>query len=111
MPPPPLLQPLRVQSPSQVYASHAFTPPAPMRSPSTSTAGKVPIPRMRSEAEAGSVAAGSREGGDKHRISHACEPCRSRKTKCSGERPACGHCREHGLVCAYGDGKRDRAKK
>jgi len=49
--------------------------------------------------------------GDKHRVSHACEPCRHRKTKCSGERPVCKHCEDFRINCVYTDGKRDRTKK
>lgn len=48
---------------------------------------------------------------DKVRVSHACEPCRQRKTKCSGERPVCRHCEEFQYSCFYADGKRERTKK
>ena len=48
---------------------------------------------------------------DKNRVAHACEPCRQRKTKCSGERPACQHCEDFKLHCVYADGKRDRTIK
>ncbi|KAI4177125.1 MAG: hypothetical protein LQ343_000607 [Gyalolechia ehrenbergii] len=48
---------------------------------------------------------------NKHRVSHACEPCRQRKTKCSGERPVCKHCEDFKITCIYADGKRDRTKR
>ncbi|WWD17722.1 hypothetical protein CI109_102163 [Kwoniella shandongensis] len=31
----------------------------------------------------------------------ACEPCRSRKIKCSGERPSCARCTKQGKDCVY----------
>lgn len=71
---------------------------------------KVAIPRLRRDSDVGSGVT-SLKGGDKHRVSHACEPCRHRKTKCSGERPVCKHCEDFKITCAYADGKRDRVKK
>ncbi|KAL9103120.1 MAG: hypothetical protein Q9163_001799 [Psora crenata] len=71
--------------------------------------GKVAIPRLRRESDA--YATASTSTADKPRVAHACEPCRSRKTKCSGDRPSCKHCVKNGLKCFYSDGKRDRIKK
>ena len=71
---------------------------------------KVAIPRLRPDSDSIS-AAGSSTLGDKHRVSHACEPCRHRKTKCSGERPTCKHCEDFKITCVYADGKRDRVKR
>ncbi|KAK9450553.1 fungal-specific transcription factor domain-containing protein [Limtongia smithiae] len=45
------------------------------------------------------------------RISHACEPCRIRKTKCSGKTPICSHCQAFGIACYYASNKRDRIKE
>ncbi|KAL8697220.1 MAG: hypothetical protein Q9224_002422 [Gallowayella concinna] len=74
-------------------------------------AGKMPIPRLKRNID-GPPAAGSANSSDnKHRVSHACEPCRQRKTKCSGERPICKHCEDFKIPCVYEDGKRDRTKK
>ncbi|KAI9675074.1 MAG: hypothetical protein M1817_001481 [Caeruleum heppii] len=70
---------------------------------------KIAIPRLPRDVEY--LGSSSREAMDKNRVSHACEPCRSRKTKCTGERPTCNHCRDHSLTCVYADGKRDRARK
>ncbi|RVX70003.1 hypothetical protein B0A52_06174 [Exophiala mesophila] len=71
--------------------------------------GKIAIPRLKRPVDqSGDDAA--RPGG-KHRVTHACEPCRHRKTKCSGERPACRHCVDFKIACYYADGKRDRVKK
>lgn len=121
------LQPHRqeIQSPSppsttfRMYSFPHAVPASPLTTtpvhPSSSTLQprppKVPIPRLHQESDAASVASLTQQGSERSRVGHACEPCRSRKTKCSGERPTCGHCREHALLCVYGDGKRDRAKK
>lgn len=72
-------------------------------------AAKVAIPRLKRSSETGGEDA-SRSGG-RHRVNHACEPCRHRKTKCSGERPVCRHCQDFKIACFYADGKRDRVKK
>ncbi|KAH8091373.1 hypothetical protein BXZ70DRAFT_1011186 [Cristinia sonorae] len=42
------------------------------------------------------------------RTEHACEPCRRRKAKCTGER-VCRRCRLRGLDCVYGE-KKTRGK-
>jgi len=72
-------------------------------------APKVAIPRLLNRGD--SVAAAGSKTGGRHRVMHACEPCRTRKTKCSGEKPACRHCQDFKVRCIYADGKRDRAKK
>ena len=57
---------------------------------------KLPIPRLRRE---------KREKGA-GRVSQACEPCRERKNKCDGNRPACSQCRAQGLdECFYPERK------
>ncbi|KAI0010804.1 heterokaryon incompatibility protein-domain-containing protein [Xylariaceae sp. FL0662B] len=38
----------------------------------------------------------------------ACDFCRSKKSKCSGERPACRRCREAGTACVYSRRRRTR---
>lgn len=42
------------------------------------------------------------ERPERVRTSHACEPCRERKTKCDGERPSCRRCLHTGASCHYG---------
>lgn len=37
----------------------------------------------------------------KPRVSRACEPCRKRKTRCDGQRPACNNCLGSGRDCHY----------
>ena len=78
--------------------------------PQHQRAGKIAIPRLRRDSDSISTAV-SAYPSDKHRVSHACEPCRHRKTKCSGERPQCKHCQDFRLPCVYADGKRIRIKK
>lgn len=50
---------------------------------------KVPIPRLRPSAtrDDGSGGSTGASGGDRHRVPHACEPCRQRKTKVRAEKP------------------------
>lgn len=71
---------------------------------------KIAIPRLHREPDVASTP-GSSVLGDKHRVTHACESCRHRKTKCSGDRPICKHCEDFNLACVYEDGKRDRTRK
>lgn len=76
---------------------------------SAAKSAKVAIPRLKKSVDATGEDA-TRSGG-RHRVNHACEPCRHRKTKCSGERPVCRHCQDFKIACFYADGKRDRVKK
>ncbi|KAK9325597.1 fungal-specific transcription factor domain-containing protein [Lipomyces orientalis] len=82
--------------------------------------GKVAIPRQRPymESIASAIAPSGTSavqrnmtGGKSARISHACESCRLRKTKCSGERPLCSHCKAFGIECHYANNKRDRTRE
>jgi hypothetical protein len=98
---------------SQTPLTPLFRKPESPRSsgsdPNPAKAAKIAIPRLKRSAEANASNDG-RVGG-KHRVNHACEPCRQRKTKCSGERPVCRHCQDFKIQCLYADGKRDRVKK
>lgn len=51
------------------------------------------------------------ERPERARTSHACEPCRERKTKCDGERPSCRRCLHTGTICHYGYGKGWKKRK
>lgn len=62
---------------------------------------KVAIPRLS--------APSSTRG--RRRSTRACEPCRQRKIKCDGARPACGPCAYHNNRCTYEDVKRIRDQK
>ncbi|KPI44625.1 uncharacterized protein AB675_8627 [Cyphellophora attinorum] len=73
--------------------------------PPTSMAGPKPsLPIARS-------AGTPYERPERARTSHACEPCRERKTKCDGERPSCRRCLHTGTGCHYGYGKGWRKRK
>jgi hypothetical protein len=103
------------RSPNSTFQSntpHIFrVPQSPRSTPSEGhrpKAAKIAIPRLKKPA--GTVSNPARSSG-RHRVNHACEPCRQRKTKCSGERPVCTHCQDFKIACFYADGKRDRAKK
>ena len=91
---------------------HIFrVPQSPRIAPSDgqrNKAAKIAIPRLKNTAE---TTSNSGRSSGRHRVNHACEPCRQRKTKCSGERPVCVHCQDFKIACFYADGKRDRAKK
>ena len=98
---------------SSLYAPTATLPtatPSHQDSAQSQNPSKVAIPRLRRNSEDQSLSKGSAVA-DKNRVSHACEPCRQRKTKCSGDRPLCQHCQDFKLPCVYADGKRDRTKK
>ncbi|RJE23550.1 Transcription factor [Aspergillus sclerotialis] len=45
------------------------------------------------------------------RVPRACESCRHRKTKCSGDNPACRQCSELGITCHYPDSWKEKAQK
>lgn len=45
------------------------------------------------------------------RVPKACESCRQRKTKCSGDTPVCRQCRELRVACQYPVGWREKIKK
>ncbi|CAG8882938.1 unnamed protein product [Penicillium egyptiacum] len=62
---------------------------------------KVAIPRQR-------VATAPRYN---RRVPRACASCRQRKTKCSGDTPACRQCRELRATCNYPEGWSERMKK
>lgn len=103
------------RAPSQSFVSntpHVFRVPQSPRSAASESnraqAAKIAIPRLKKTTDAVSNSARSSR---RHRVNHACEPCRQRKTKCSGERPTCTHCQDFKITCFYADGKRDRAKK
>ncbi|RAK95392.1 CeGAL family transcription factor [Aspergillus ibericus CBS 121593] len=44
-------------------------------------------------------------------VSRACESCRQRKTKCTGDKSGCRNCRDAGIICCYTDGKREKSKR
>lgn len=97
------------QSSTQSLFRVPQSPRAPANGESQAKAAKIAIPRLKRSIDVS--AEGSTRSGGRHRVNHACEPCRHRKTKCSGERPICRHCQDFKIACFYADGKRDRVKK
>lgn len=65
------------------------------------TAPKVAIPRATS----------LNHHSQRRRSARACEPCRQRKIKCDGNKPACRQCLEQNVRCNYVDVKRVRDQK
>jgi hypothetical protein len=68
--------------------------------------GKVAIPALRSTHSVESTSKSLKKG----RTAHACNNCRKTKAGCTGETP-CPRCRNAGIPCQYGDGKREAEKK
>ncbi|RAK71711.1 Zn(II)2Cys6 transcription factor [Aspergillus fijiensis CBS 313.89] len=68
--------------------------------PTTNASKKVAIPRQRSGAAPRYA----------RRVPLACESCRHRKTKCSGDTPVCRQCKELRVSCRYPISWRERTK-
>jgi hypothetical protein len=85
---------------STLGAQRANTTPV-LQPAKLSAQTKVAIPRQR----AGIAPRYNR------RVPRACESCRQRKTKCSGDTPVCRQCRELRATCNYPQGWRERTKK
>ena len=106
----------QVQPSQRQPAPYASTASSPTNAPSQQDSiplqntFKVAIPRLNRNSDDQSPSRGP-VGAEKNRVAHACEPCRRRKTKCSGERPRCQHCEDFKLPCTYADGKRDKTRK
>jgi hypothetical protein len=67
--------------------------------------GKVAIPSLPPR-HSGESSRSSKKG----RIQRACDFCRKAKAGCSGAIP-CSRCKNAGVECVYGDGKRDTDRK
>ncbi|TVY13346.1 putative transcriptional regulatory protein [Lachnellula arida] len=68
--------------------------------------GKVAIPALKQSRRNESASTAFKRG----RTAHACDNCRKSKSGCTGELP-CLKCRNAGIHCVYGDGKRDKDRK
>lgn len=97
--------------PNRQTTDATVVPPILSQPSSPQSRPKLPIPRLRRATDGPPTGATSGSLDSKNRVTHACEPCRHRKTKCSGERPVCKHCQDFKIQCNYADGKRDRTKK
>ena len=67
---------------------------------------KVPISRMRGPGGTSSTATARGQ-----RVTQACNSCRQRRIKCTGERPFCKPCQDYSIDCEYQDGKRDKERR
>lgn len=66
------------------------------------------IPRLAEGAESAFTSPGRFH---RRHVRRACESCRQRKTKCTGDKSGCRNCREAGIICCYTDGKREKSKR
>ena len=66
---------------------------------------KLPIPKLRGINYSGGPLRNKRDGP---RVQRACNNCRRRKIKCSGERPHCQSCMAQQMTCMYSQARRDR---
>ena len=98
----------------------ASTPSASYLSASTMVVSPSPRqnPRKRSSKRgrdaSQSVDSGSprnEKGSRLHRMNRACERCRRKKIKCSGERPTCQNCLKLQEGCTYADDEKEKEKK
>ncbi|KAJ5901681.1 hypothetical protein N7495_002209 [Penicillium taxi] len=69
---------------------------------------KMAIPRLAEGAESVFTSPGRFH---RRHVRRACESCRQRKTKCTGDKSGCRNCREVGIICCYTDGKREKSKR
>ncbi|TVY62795.1 putative transcriptional regulatory protein [Lachnellula suecica] len=96
---------------SQSFFQPQLGPPRPIEGAMQPRAGpappgKVAIPQLKVPKRAETSPAAFKKG----RTSHACDNCRKAKSGCTGELP-CLKCRNAGITCVYGDGKRDKDRK
>lgn len=80
--------------------------PSSMRTAGSAPPGKVAIPALRTPQYPEASSTTLKKG----RTAHACNYCRKTKAGCTGEKP-CQRCKNAGVTCTYGDGKREAEKK
>lgn len=80
-------------------------------SPASSVSGQVRALKKQLPIVRNPASGSGYERPERARTSHACEPCRERKTKCDGERPSCRRCLHTGTQCHYGYGKGWKKRK
>ncbi|KAJ5331760.1 Transcription factor [Penicillium atrosanguineum] len=82
--------------------------PSLQRSESELGTKKMAIPRLAEGTESAFTSPGRFH---RRHVRRACESCRQRKTKCTGDKSGCRNCREAGIICCYTDGKREKSKR
>ncbi|KAJ5982206.1 hypothetical protein N7451_012306 [Penicillium sp. IBT 35674x] len=69
---------------------------------SHATPNRIPIPRIPNR----------HKDLQTRRTAHACDECRSRKTKCDGDKPRCAQCASAGVdECVYSQSQQDKERK
>lgn len=66
---------------------------------------KMPIPRLDKSTRS------SPERSRRHYVEQACERCRIKKRKCTGQETGCDSCTEHKAHCWYSEAKRGRSRR
>lgn len=94
------------QQPGMANPSRSAVQP-PRGVPNLVPPGKVAIPALKQPRRIDPVSTTSKKG----RTAHACDNCRKSKSGCTGEIPSCLKCKNAGVSCVYGDGKRDKDRK
>lgn len=70
---------------------------------------KLALPRLHPRLPDGESTVSANLG--RNRVLQACQACKTRKVKCSGERPRCKQCIRQDALCRYEDGKREKSKR
>ncbi|KAM6493618.1 hypothetical protein JOM56_009979 [Amanita muscaria] len=63
------------------------------------SASSIPFPQL--DTSTTTMRDGALLTSSRQRTPQACDKCRERKTKCSGDRPVCKRCTARGLICTY----------
>ncbi|KAK7178540.1 fungal specific transcription factor [Paraphaeosphaeria sporulosa] len=71
-------------------------------------AAKVAVPRLPRYDHDSRSPQNERSG---HRVQKACNNCRKRKVRCTGEQPHCQKCVDQHMSCLYLQTRRDRLKE
>lgn len=71
----------------------------------------LPTEDQRSRKRSSVSAISGHRGKTRKRSTLACDTCRSRRTKCDGQRPQCHYCRTHAVQCCYQEPPQPPASK
>jgi hypothetical protein len=91
-------------------AAMASQPPA-QGSGDTTAASKVAIPRLEGRHGKKQEKPRKPKPPPNSRTQRACDNCRKRKVRCTGEPEQCRNCVEQGAICVYSMARRDRFKE
>jgi hypothetical protein len=97
------------QPPSQPPSLQATSQETPQASPQTVSPGSLFSAECRAPLSRSFTGERYYSSETNHRshCSRACDSCRNRKIKCSGEYSGCGKCNATNGICTYSDGKRE----